>query len=734
MDNVLCFNAEKDLNGQKFDILCAYLGDGAWQDPSSFYPALEKALKSSDTLPDCIVIYVPSGKINDCLQHWKNEDLQDSFLDRLSKNNVCFTKALYFIDISDGIFKIHEGYTSSSNSLPLQAKDVTNFYSTGLCKLAERNNVLHIAPAGHTFKHPSGRISKMFIQSRDIAATETELQFVANGLRTLVENIDWLKIKTIYIDTMGIYSIVKEAALTAGCSANIESYHSYDFLKELNLPIDDYLIVISASTSGGMARDLVNRNFCKDKIVTLIDVEVRPSISHVLINLSSTSLLQGVSNVDGNETDIELVGEHFSYKAKPPKQVTVGIPHKPKHLPDILNDFCISGVNPINQHVDKIEKSPLLSLKPENLHISNKFNNWLDAELKWSLSSSIDTVIFSDDGASEILAEKASEFIQNTSGNGKSPLLLKWPDISKEKLQDATGIIVVTAFAGDGGKLRQISRDLREYESKTIPRHFLIGVGLPQSMESWKKLEQFLVRNATPRFYNFSVWKVLPLGPDNIQKSWDELAQLAAKADNESASPLGTIKLDEAATCYEELSNCVAQASASLLPNTNGDSLKLTEGFVFFDDKFDDQIDSITQSATLLTIAAVLQTAREHADPEKCLRPTNYQSVIISPENFLRFNDDILQACILRASLPSELDYSSDHHLSELMKEFLYKVFTRHKHPFGYAALEFAGALAVGKLKLKKEHCRELVEKSVKSIGSESRVLTGFLLMAMPKS
>ncbi|MCU8392553.1 hypothetical protein M2G63_04230 [Vibrio vulnificus] len=734
MDNVLCFNAEKDLDDQKFDILCAYLGDGAWQEPSSFYPALEKALKNSDTLPDGIVIYVPSGKINDCLKHWKNEDLRDSFLDRLSKNNVCFTKALYFVDISDGIFKIHEGYTSSSNSLPLQEKDVTNFYSTGLCKLAERNNVLHIAPAGHTFKHPSGRISKMFIQSRDIAATETELQFVANGLRTLVENIDWLKIKTIYIDTMGIYSIVKEAALTAGCSANIESYHSYDFLKELNLPIDDYLVVISASTSGGMARDLVNRNFCKDKIVTLIDVEARPSISHVLINLSSTSLLQGVNNVDGNETDIELVGEHFSYKAKPPKQVTVGIPHKPKHLPDILNDFCISGVNPINQHVDKIEKSPLLSLKPENLHISNKFNNWLDAELKWSLSSSIDTVIYSDDGASEILAEKASKFIQNTSGNGKSPLLLKWPDINKEKLQDATGVIVVTAFAGDGGKLRQISRDLREYESKTIPRHFLIGVGLPQSMESWKKLEQFLVRNATPRFYNFSVWKVLPLGPDNIQKSWDELAQLAAKADNESASPLGTIKLDEAATCYEELSNCVAQASASLLPNTNGDSLKLTEGFVFFDDKFDDKIDRITQSATLLTIAAVLQTAREHADPDKCLRPTNYQSVIISPENFLRFNDDILQACILRASLPSELDYSSDHHLSGLMKEFLYKVFTRHKYPFGYAALEFAGALAVGKLKLKKEHCRELVEKSVESIGSESRVLTGFLLMAMPKS
>ena len=212
------------------------------------------------------------------------------------------------------------------------------------------------------------------------------------------------------------------------------------------------------------------------------------------------------------------------------------------------------------------------------------------------------------------------------------------------------------------------------------------------------------------------------------------MVDLAAKADNESMSPLDIIKPDDAATCYEALSDCIAHTNDSLLPNTKGDSLKLTEGFVFFDDKFDDQIDRITQSDVLLTIAAVLQTAREHADPEKCLRPTNYQSVIISPENFLRFNDDILQACILRASLPSELDYSSDHHLSELMKEFLYKVFTRHQHPFGYAALEFAGALAVGKLKLKKEHCRELVEKSVEKIRLESHALTGLLLMAMHRS
>ncbi|WP_157611047.1 hypothetical protein [Arsukibacterium perlucidum] len=497
------------------------------------------------------------------------------------------------------------------------------------------------------------------------------------------------------------------------------------------MPTEEYLVVISASTSGGMAEDLVKRDFSKEKIITLIDVDQRDKYSHVFINLSSTGLLESLSSVDGNETDIELVGEHFSYKAKPPKQVTIGLPHKPKYLLDILKAFCITGINEINQRVESIGKNPVLSLKPTNLHSSQKFNSWFEEELSWSLSSSINTVIYSDDGASEILARKVIKFITDKNNNKQAPALLKWPEFGKDDLNDATGIIVVTAFAGDGGKLRQISRDLREYENNTIPRHFLVGVGLPQSMESWKKLEQFLVRNATLRPYSFSVWKVLPLGPDNIKKSWDALNELASKADNLIKSPLETITDAEAALCYEAMTECIANTSDSLLPNSNGVPLKLTEGFVFFEDKFDDKIASITQSATLLTIASVLQAAREHADPEKCLKPTNYQSVIISPENFLRFNDDILQACILRASLPSELDYSSDHHLSELMKEFLYKVFTRHGHPFGFAALEFAAALAVGKLKLKRAHTKELVEKAVEKVSSQNRALTGLLLMVL---
>jgi hypothetical protein len=726
VDSIVYFNIQKDIENHQYDILCTYLGNTALQDASAFYAALEKAIKSSLTLPDCLVIYVCSHKLSQCELYWKDEELHDSFTDRLSKGNVCYTKKVFFVEITD-TFLIHSEEPTDDQSISLTLDDIASFYSKGLHRLVEKNNVLNIAPAGHTFKHPSGRISKLFIQTREIASTETELQFVGKGLNTLIPSFDWKTIKTIYIDTMGIYPIVNEAAKSANCNADIESYHSYSSLEELTLPTDNYLIVISASTSGGMARNLVERGFSNEKIITLIDTQPRKDHSYLLVDLSSTELLNSVSKVEGYETDIELVGEHFSYKAKPPKQITIGIPHRPKNLKSILETFGITGLNQINQKVSAIDKSPLLSLKPENLHDSQSFKKWLEEELTWSLPSSINTIVYSDDGASEQVAHLASDFIK--AANGVELNLKQWPNITEGDFEAITGVLVVSAFAGDGGRLRQISRDLREYEKKIIPRHFLVGVGLPQSMESWDKLEQFLVRNATSRLYSFSAWKVLPIGPDNAQSFWNELTELASLAQQVVIDMPDVISEDEAFDCLDALSNLVKSCNNTLLPNTNGDKLKITEGFVFFNSLFDSKIDAVSQSEPLLAISSVLQTAREHGDPDKCLRPTNYQSVIISPENFLRFNDDILQACLLRAGLPSELDYSSDQHLSELMKEFLYKVFSRHAHPFGFAALEFAAALAVGKLKLKKEHTTELVNKSLERIGTQSKELAGFLLI-----
>lgn len=249
-------------------------------------------------------------------------------------------------------------------------------------------------------------------------------------------------------------------------------------------------------------------------------------------------------------------------------------------------------------------------------------------------------------------------------------------------------------------------------------------------MESWKRLTQFLVRNATRRLYGFSFWKVLPLGPDSLANSWTKITALASKSQMlsfDNSIGLGEGKFNQS---LDAVNSSVELSNNELLPATGGSRLQITSGFVFFGKAIEDEhIEAVPQSTVFLTISAVLQTAREHSKAENCLSPSNYQSVVLSPENFLRFNDDVLQACLLRAALASELDYSSDNSLSEIMKELISKMFQRHQYSYGHAALEFAAALAIKKLKLKSKHTDQLIEEVINSANEFHPAIVGFMVL-----
>jgi hypothetical protein len=63
------------------------------------------------------------------------------------------------------------------------------------------------------------------------------------------------------------------------------------------------------------------------------------------------------------------------------------------------------------------------------------------------------------------------------------------------------------------------------------------------------------------------------------------------------------------------------------------------------------------------------------------------------------------------------------------MCEFLLKVFLRADLPYGAAAIEFAAALAINRVKLKKQDQEYLLEKVVGELKDSPSVLLGVLLM-----
>lgn len=719
--------------GINLDALCIAYGNEEMVDSLQFFGDMEVAIKKSLILPDCIVIIASKELANNLYCYWNTDIIQrETIINRSAKNGCAFVKSYDFFAWSEGQLEKLENHNSSSSSYDIPTEKLIQ---CGLHNLLKTNDVVQIAPSGHLFKHPSGTKSKLFIQAREMARNEPELCFVANAIYLYKGNV--LKnAEIVFIDTMGIYPYVRGALKAAGKHARIESFHSYGDLKKISPPADPYLCVISASTTGGMARRLVKKqNFNSNNIITLIDVTTTDRYGKVMTPLDTLGENYADLSANGTETEIELVGEHFTSKAKPPRTVTLGIPHQPKSLEKFLKHFAINGMGKLNSSPNShtgAAKRRLVSLDVSFLTENQEFGEWLNDEIDWCVTLAVDHVVYTSDTTSKKIAELAAQRIKQSKQASILPEIVSSERLRHDTISNANGILIVTAVIGDGSLLREISRDLREYVQTERPRHFLVAVGLPQTEESWSRLKQFLVRNPTDRRYGFSNWLVLPIGYDGKDNAWEQLNKLAQKAEVNVADPETEVEADitnQSLTCVSEI---IKKNHQEFLPKTNGDKLALTEGFIFFDGQFEHEIkeQKIPPSTVYLAIASALQYAREMKDKNNQLKSTGYESVVLAPECFLRFNDNILQACLLRACHPSELDYSSSPHLSKLMKEFLTKIFNRHHDKYGDAALEFAGALATGRLRLKNDDFDTVTKTAIEELKNKASPLLGFLLLA----
>ena len=732
MDRVFSFEATGECQSthHAFDALCVYFSSRNSISALEFYSDLESSLKSAELLPDCVFIIACADFCERMKEYWSDEVLRDSFIKRGEKAGTPFVKHYYIFSWADsGLVEVLRD-SAGSVSTPSFEMPAEKLVLQGVRSLIKKNSVVQVAPAGHLFKHPSGTRNNIFIQARELAKTEPELCFVGRSICLELGVASFDGVEVVYIDSMGVYQFVREALDFCNVSARIHSFHSYDELRKISPPAFKYLVVISASTSGGMARDLQEKQgFDEGRILTLVDRCREGRSGKVLIPLEEVDKSLFDFDADSFETEIELVGEHFSSKAKPPRAVTLGKPHTPPKLISFLRNFGFDGLNSLNETVAGGPK--VLSVVPEKISHNPEFLKWLNEEINWKVSVAVDTLVCTNDPGSIDIANKVSAIIGLHKTDAVKPVVHVYGQLDWANVVNATGVLVITAVARDGGLLREISRDLREFLNPALnsPRHFLIGVGLPQSKESWNQLKQFLERNASERLYGFSEWLVLPVGAERRNDYWSDLSKLGSISQ--------TIHIDNDLVLREVIdksldliSPIIERSFNGFLPKNDGNKLTLSAGFIYFGDVFKGRLDEALYATSFLAIAAAIQKARDLDHVTYQLRSTGYETVILSPECFLRFNDNILHACILRACRKGELDYSSSPLHSKLMCEFLMKVFLRADLPYGAAAVEFAAALAIGRVRLKKPDQEFLLNKVITEVKDEASVLLGLLLMA----
>jgi len=745
--------------GCAIDALCLFFGASDSVEKSDFDAELKLVLESSKVLPDCVVIIADKKEGSDkFLKYW---DLPSSSLevfrrDRGVRNGKLFLKSYYFVALEK-----KRGLSAKprlmENGIDFEI-DVDDIIEKGLNNLVSKNEVINIAPAGHVFGHASKATSKIFIRAGDLAMSEVEIAFVgwclSHKLRPLLKDDATAKV---YIDAMAIYPVVRQALNFLASNARIHTYHSYKNFSEFSPPSPEpYAVVISASTSGTMAKRLhEEKDFKNENIITLVGLREEDSVGSVMIDINDDESLYKKILKDGGEmqgeTRIELFGEHFSLKLKPPRAVVLAGAHAPRKLYVFLREFGLKGVRDFNEKVSnkRQDRHDRMIRFNSCLVGENKcLEDWLDKEVSWCVASSIDHVLYANDAesaesersvGSKKLGEKLAEIIARAKGCEGGVKIISHDDLfsNKDILKNARGVLVVQAVAGDGGMLREISRDLREFLDHTVPRHFLVGVGLPQDQRRWDLLRKFLVKNAGEREYGFSVWLKVLVGTDDVGHTWEEvksrLKEDEMPQENQKAGRQRDDKINRLLDESKQLSRKVIENSSNgFVSNNKKSKLKLSEGFTFFADAFKGEgWKKVSDSTIYATIAAVLQSARDSDNLGNKLRSTGYESVVLDPENFLRFNDAILQVCILRAARRSELDYSSSPDFSRHMKEILIKVFERHKYPYGRAAMEFAAALICRKMKLIESDLEEVKEKAIELLSKSNRPSALLGLIAM---
>ena len=677
------------------------------------------------SIPDCIIFIAPDDSIKKYFEEHKEHILQ-----RVSDYKIYF----YFFEWQKLVEWIHDNPTD--DSFPIM-----ECLKQGLRHLAATNKVISHAPPGHVFELLSKRPSKIHIQASVLASDQPQLEFVANYLYVKIGK-HLKKVEEIFIDTMGIYQFVREAIHISGRQAKITNFHSYEGVEDTDFSNKNSYCILSCSSSGGLIDKVVGKKIPHEKVIVLIENKPQNNATHDRLLLLSEIDSQYDQIPTDDETIIEIASEYFSAKIKPPRGVVLSKKHRPEQLTELLKQLGSNAVDEFN----KLPKSSpkLLYFNVEKLYENQDFKEWLKDELSWNVSFRTDCIVFSNDPPSEKIAKLAKEqikahhknirLIKHNRGFGKSK--------DKEIIKKSSGILVITAVAGDGSNLREIARDLREFlEFDNVPRHYLVAIGIPQTKVAWDQLGRFLKTNSKKRNYSFSFWINLPIGYDST--AWKALNKLVDEpGQNLSTSrppSIGGVADGIATLSYKQAQEIILSNHHGFLPSSGNQELLLTNGFIFFENVFSDiKPKQIKPGVVYVAIATALQRAREfRGNRADQLEPTGYESVVLHPECFLRFNDSILQASLLRACSPPELDYSTSDSHSKLMKEFLIKIFNRYNHPYGNAAMEFAAALATKRLKLKDEDLKVLLDTSINHLKDNASALLGFLLYAkslyMPK-
>ena len=317
----------------------------------------------------------------------------------------------------------------------------------------------------------------------------------------------------------------------------------------------------------------------------------------------------------------------------------------------------------------------------------------------------------------DVGSEKLANYILDNIPTYIEPKLVKLNPNFLEQIDDENGTVVIIASCiTTGKKLLQISRLMRE--RKNLSLIYFVGIFRPNNKDFSVDLINDLKKGKSKSDERPLVAVETIYCPiRQVDTSWDNeeffFTELLSEIEDDEEDSLFHF-VSKRLDVLRENKETKGLSNNVFLKQYNSERLFLRNNFAFWN--FSDySTDNISQSEVYFTISVILNNLENRdINSPPSLKQTNYVRNLLSPRNFHRFNDGIIQSALLRCGKTEYFSYDLDNESSLKMKEFLLSIIDKYDTDDGEAILEFLLAIGLKKLKLDLKDLKEVLESATK--------------------
>ena len=700
---------------------------------------------------DCLIMFL--GQYVDSSKRRLIGDIQNAYKNNLTPELVLFVYPAYLdkevsallqsenviIDLTrqkyspviclsfdeHSVLSIEEVFSDSGNKsieLDLDAL-LPDIIKSGYEYLMDKRSkdVLVKAPSGTTFVKPSGKNLEEFIYASQLARNSFEYQFLAMSILAHAPPLD--RIDAIYIDTASISSIAESVIyyitrFRGGSCKHLtyRSFSSYTGLEENIKPdnTEGAWVIISASASTSMGKKLVNDwKIDSNQVLTILSYN---ALLNKKNNIGDDVVfcLNDYSNRDRGSFSpikVQVQGESFSAEVSVPNKVALLKKYKPKYIDDSIYPFYNSKTFSVNRdgYTLYVDYSELRNnfIDDKNILSSEKdLYKWMKQIVEWSLPKNLSAIISPRDTASRTLLSDFKYVLEKCGVDLKN---IKDIDPEEQDKMDEVGdsaVLILSPVVSSAHVFVDINRALRLAKHSGM-RVFATPFAVSPCLAQSKNIYTSLTQGTNGFKYSYLKFKTMFLSSKNLSP-WDKEIEVVRTLINNCD--------DSAADFWLHRKNLLEKNGVGLMNSVgihysdpNG-FLNLMPDFVFWPATYKHK--DINLSAVFATVGAIFQNLREN-EIDGCMLSANiYQHSVLDPENFVRFNDPILQSCLWRCALPVVLDYRRSDALSSDIQCILSKIFKSSNSSRGVTSLDLLMALATRWIKISSVEMKAVINSA----------------------